>query len=113
MSRGGGEIAMTRPGGTRHFWPARPQHRAQRHSARGHFTRSPQAPGRTSGERSSATKFVVLSRIVRDPEVCGGQPIIRGTHVSVRLVLAYLAQGETWVTILRELPALTVDDVRT
>jgi uncharacterized protein (DUF433 family) len=59
------------------------------------------------------TKIVVLSRIVRDPEICDGQPVIRGTRVPVRLVLAYLAQGETMATILRELPALTVEDVRT
>ena len=30
-------------------------------------------------------------RIVRDPEICGGQPVVRGTRVLVRTILGYLA----------------------
>jgi uncharacterized protein (DUF433 family) len=89
------------------------QHRAQRHSARGRSAQPGQPTARAAGERTARTKIVILNRIVRDPEICDGQPIIRGTRVSVRLVLAYLAQGETMSAILRELPTLTVDDVRT
>jgi uncharacterized protein (DUF433 family) len=51
-------------------------------------------------------------RIVRDPGVCAGQPVIRGTRVLVRVVLGYLAHGETTETILRDFPSLTADDVR-
>ena len=51
-------------------------------------------------------------RIVRDPAICAGQPIIRGTRVLVRVVLGYLAHGETTETILRDFPSLTADDVR-
>jgi uncharacterized protein (DUF433 family) len=51
-------------------------------------------------------------RIVRDPAVCAGQPVIRGTRVLVRVVLGYLAHGETTDTILRDFPSLTADDVR-
>jgi uncharacterized protein (DUF433 family) len=51
-------------------------------------------------------------RIVRDPAVCAGQPVIRGTRVLVRVVLGYLAHGETTETILRDFPSLTADDVR-
>lgn len=51
-------------------------------------------------------------RILRDPNVCGGQPVIRGTRVLVRAVLGYLAHGEPVSTILREFPSLTEDDVR-
>ena len=51
-------------------------------------------------------------RIARDPQICGGHPIIRGTRVLVRVVLGYLAHGETTATILREFPSLTEDDVR-
>lgn len=51
-------------------------------------------------------------RIVRDPAICAGQPIIRGTRVLVRVVLGYLAHGETNETILRDFPSLTADDVR-
>jgi uncharacterized protein (DUF433 family) len=51
-------------------------------------------------------------RIVRDPNICGGQPVIRGTRVLVRAVLGYLAHGSSADTIVREFPTLTEDDVR-
>ena len=50
--------------------------------------------------------------IVRDPKVCGGQPVIKGTRVTLRTVLASLAEGATVEQIVRELPSLTEDDVR-
>ena len=41
--------------------------------------------------------------IVRDPAICGGQqPVIRGTRVLVRVILANLAHGATMEFILRE-----------
>jgi uncharacterized protein (DUF433 family) len=51
-------------------------------------------------------------RIVRDPAICGGQPVVRGTRVLVRVLLGYLAHGETMERILQDFPALTTDDVR-
>jgi uncharacterized protein (DUF433 family) len=51
-------------------------------------------------------------RIVREPTICAGQPTIRGTRVLVRVLLGYLAHGETVATILAEFPSLTEDDVR-
>lgn len=51
-------------------------------------------------------------RIVRDPAICDGQPVIRGTRVLIRVILGYLAHGEPVDLILRELPSLTEDDVR-
>lgn len=51
-------------------------------------------------------------RIVRDPAICAGQPIIRGTRVLVRVVLGYLAHGETTERILSEFPSLAEEDVR-
>ena len=51
-------------------------------------------------------------RLVRDPAICGGQPVIRGTRVLVRTVLGYLAHGETTATILNDFPSLTEEDVR-
>jgi uncharacterized protein (DUF433 family) len=50
--------------------------------------------------------------IVSDPAICGGQPVIRGTRVLVRVILGYLAHGEALEVILRELPSLTEEDVR-
>ena len=51
-------------------------------------------------------------RIVRSPDICAGQPVIRGTRVLVRVLLGYLAHGETTATILREFPSVTEDDLR-
>jgi uncharacterized protein (DUF433 family) len=52
------------------------------------------------------------NRIVRDPQICGGQPVIKGTRVLVRVILGHLAHGDTTETILREFPSLSDDDVR-
>jgi uncharacterized protein (DUF433 family) len=50
--------------------------------------------------------------IVRDPEVCGGAPVIAGTRVTLRTVLASLAEGATIEEILADFPTLTEDAVR-
>jgi len=50
--------------------------------------------------------------IISDPTICGGQPVIRGTRVLVRVLLGYLAHGETLEVILREFPSLAEEDVR-
>jgi uncharacterized protein (DUF433 family) len=48
----------------------------------------------------------------RDPGVCGGETVIRGTRVTVRTVLASLAEGATVDEIVADFPALTPDAVR-
>jgi uncharacterized protein (DUF433 family) len=50
--------------------------------------------------------------IVRNRKVCGGQPVIKGTRVTVRTVLASLAEGATVQEILDDFPTLTERDVR-
>ncbi len=50
--------------------------------------------------------------MVRDPAICGGQPVIRGTRVLVRTILGYLAHGEAVDTIRREFPSVTDEDIR-
>ena len=51
-------------------------------------------------------------RIVRDPEICGGEPVVKGTRVTVRTLLASLAEGAETDEILADFPSLTEDDVR-
>ena len=51
-------------------------------------------------------------RIIRDPVVCGGQPVIKGTRVTVRTILASLAEGAETAEILADFPTLTEQDVR-
>jgi uncharacterized protein (DUF433 family) len=50
--------------------------------------------------------------IVRDPKICGGEPVIAGTRVTVRTVLASLAEGATIAEILEDFPTLKDEDVR-
>lgn len=51
-------------------------------------------------------------RIIRDPGVVGGEPIVKGTRVTLRTVLASLAEGASIAEILADFPTLTEADVR-
>ena len=51
-------------------------------------------------------------RIVRDPQICGGEPVFRGTRVTLRTVLASLAAGDGVEAILADFPALKREDVQ-
>lgn len=50
--------------------------------------------------------------ISRDPAVCGGEPVVKGTRVTVRTVLASLAEGARVDDILKDFPTLKEEDVR-
>jgi uncharacterized protein (DUF433 family) len=50
--------------------------------------------------------------ITRNPRVCGGEPVVRGTRVTVRTILASLAEGATIKEILQDFPTLKARDVR-
>ncbi len=64
------------------------------------------------GKITEATAMVNYHDIItRDPQVCGGQPVIRGTRVPLRTVLASLADGDSIAEILRDFPTLTEQDV--
>jgi uncharacterized protein (DUF433 family) len=51
-------------------------------------------------------------RIVRDKEICGGEPVFRGTRVMLRTVLASLASGDSANDILSDFPSLKAQDVQ-
>lgn len=53
-----------------------------------------------------------LEYIVRDPNICGGEPVLKGTRVTVRTVLASLAEGATGEEILADFPTLNKEHVR-
>ena len=50
--------------------------------------------------------------IVRDPRICGGDPTFKGTRVTLRTVLASLAEGAGIQDILADFPTLTEEHVR-
>jgi uncharacterized protein (DUF433 family) len=51
-------------------------------------------------------------RITLDPKIMFGKPVIKGTRVTVELILRKLAEGMTDEQILVHHPQLTVQDIR-
>ncbi len=51
------------------------------------------------------------ARIVLDPAVLAGKPVIRGTRLSVDFVIGLMADGWTETDILRNYSGLCHDDV--
>ena len=47
------------------------------------------------------------SFILRDPAICGGEPVVKGTRVTIRTILASLAEGATVDEIIADFPTLT------
>ena len=54
----------------------------------------------------------LLERIVIDPHVAHGRPVVRGTRIRGADVLALLAAGASEDEILEDYPYLVVDDIR-
>ena len=50
-------------------------------------------------------------RIVIDPKICHGKPVIRGTRTPVAIVVGSLASGMSFEEVEREY-AVTRDDIR-
>jgi uncharacterized protein (DUF433 family) len=50
-------------------------------------------------------------RIVLDPDVLAGKPVIRGTRLSVEFVIGLLAEGWAEVDIVANYPGVTHDDI--
>lgn len=50
-------------------------------------------------------------RVVVDPKICHGKPVIRGTRTPVALVVGSLAGGMSFEDVQREYD-LTIEDVR-
>ncbi|HEX5480903.1 MAG TPA: DUF433 domain-containing protein [Dehalococcoidia bacterium] len=53
-----------------------------------------------------------VTRIVRDPRVLSGKPVVRGTRIPVELVLSYLARHPDFSDLFTDYPRLTMDDVK-
>ena len=51
-------------------------------------------------------------RIVLDPAVLVGKPVVRGTRLAVEFVIELLAQGWSEAEIVDNYPGLTVEDIR-
>jgi uncharacterized protein (DUF433 family) len=51
------------------------------------------------------------NRLSVDPEILSGKPVIRGTRISVELILELLAAGMSQTEILNNYPGLELDDL--
>jgi uncharacterized protein (DUF433 family) len=54
---------------------------------------------------------VTAQRIVLDPDILTGKPVVRGTRLSVEFIIGLMADGWSTSDILQNYPGLTVDDV--
>jgi uncharacterized protein (DUF433 family) len=50
--------------------------------------------------------------IIRDPKIKNGAPIIKGTQITLKVVLGHLALGDSVENIVKTYPGLTPDSVR-
>ncbi|MEL7162995.1 MAG: DUF433 domain-containing protein, partial [Bacteroidota bacterium] len=48
----------------------------------------------------------------RDPEVLGGKPIVRGTRISVSIILEWFASGGTPATIHEAYPHVSIEAIQ-
>ena len=55
---------------------------------------------------------MVHDRVTIDPNIMFGKPVIKGTRVTVELILRKLAEGMTEEAIVAHHPHLTVEDIR-
>ncbi len=54
----------------------------------------------------------LLNRIIIDPKVMVGKPVIKGTRLTVEYILNLLAHGTTVEEILQEYEGLTREDIQ-
>jgi uncharacterized protein (DUF433 family) len=54
----------------------------------------------------------LLKRIVVDPKIMAGKPIIKGTRVPVDAIIHRIAQGEEIEDILKDYPRITRQDIK-
>lgn len=53
------------------------------------------------------------SKVIRNPKILGGKPVIAGTRIPVSLILDHLAEGYMPEEIIFEYPMLTRADIKT
>jgi len=53
----------------------------------------------------------MIDRIIADPKILGGKPIVQGTRLSVEFILELLASDVPEEDILEDYPHLTREDI--
>jgi len=52
-----------------------------------------------------------IKRIVSDPDIMLGKPIVKGTRITVELILRKMAEEMTFEELLEAYPHITKDDI--
>ncbi len=53
-----------------------------------------------------------MDRIIIDPGIMVGKPVIKGTRITVNLIIHLLANGVTETEVLEEYPDLKKEDIK-
>ncbi len=53
----------------------------------------------------------MFDHITSNPQILGGKPIVRGTRISVAMILEWVASGATREAIIKQYPQLTTTEV--
>lgn len=56
-------------------------------------------------------KYQLANRIVSDPQILGGKPVVEGTRISVEFILELVRSGMGFNEILQEYPHLKRADL--
>jgi uncharacterized protein (DUF433 family) len=54
----------------------------------------------------------LLNRIISNPKIMAGKPVIRNTRLTVEYILNLLAHGETTNEIIKEYDGLVLEDIQ-
>jgi len=54
----------------------------------------------------------IADRIVIDPDVMVGKPVIKGTRIPIYVIVEFVANGMTEKEILKEYPQLRKEDIK-
>ncbi|HEX4947716.1 MAG TPA: DUF433 domain-containing protein [Blastocatellia bacterium] len=53
----------------------------------------------------------MMKRIIVDPDICNGRPVLEGTRIPVQTILEFLSAGDSIAEVLEEYPSLTHEDI--
>lgn len=57
-------------------------------------------------------RATIAARIIQDPEIMAGKPVVEGTRIPVERILAHLASTPDLTDLFAAYPELTPEDVR-
>ncbi len=52
-----------------------------------------------------------MNRIITNPKILSGKPIIKGTRISVEFIINLLGSGTSYQEILNDYPHISIEDI--